>query len=498
MKKIIVIITSLVLGSIITLAVIYGVSRNKSGVPGLEHISGVRATPAFYTLDEKGKVVPLDFTGISRKVMDAVVNIQSTQARQYADRQFPGPDDDFFRFFFGPDQIPDQRQREMNPQQQIGIGSGVIIDSNGYIVTNNHVVSGASDLEVTLHDNRTYKAEVVGTDPATDLALIRIDEKNLPVIPIANSDEAQVGEWVLAVGNPFGLTSTVTAGIISAKSRSLNINSEKNSIESYIQTDAAINPGNSGGALVNLQGGLVGINSAIASPTGSYSGYGFAVSSNIVSKVIEDLIKFGTVKRGYLGIMLRNITGKFVKDKNLKVNQGAYVDSIMPEGAARKSGIAAGDVIVAVDGKTIIQSSELQEIIAEHHPGDKVNITVNRNGDTKSFDVVLKPGTESSNTASVSNLANLESVLGAQFQPVERNLAGKLGIEGGLQVKNLRPGKLKDAHIREGFIITRVNDQPVKSPDDFKRILNNRRSNGIMMEGVYENSPEKFYYAFGM
>ncbi len=499
MKKIVVVIVSLILGSIITLAVVYAVSKNRNEALRIEHVSGIKARPAFYTLDEKGNVVPLDFTGISRKVMDAVVNIQSTQTRQYAqDPRMPDSYDDFFRFFFGPDQVPDQGQRGRNPQQQIGIGSGVIIEPNGYIVTNNHVVADASELEVTLHDNRTYKAEVVGTDPATDLALIRIDEKNLPVIPIANSDEAQVGEWVLAVGNPFGLTSTVTAGIISAKSRSLNINSERNSIESYIQTDAAINPGNSGGALVNLQGGLVGINTAIASPTGSYSGYGFAVTSNMVNKVVDDLIKFGTVKRGYMGIMLRNITGKFIKEKNLKVNQGAYVDSVMPESAAIKAGIKSGDVIVAVDGRSIQQTSELQEIIAEHRPGDKVNITVNRNGDTKKFDVVLKPGNESTAISPKNSSGNLESVLGADLKPIDKNLAGKLGISGGLQVRNLRSGKLKDANVKEGFIITKVNDQPVRSLDDLKSALSIRQGNGVMVEGIYGNSGEKFYYAFGL
>lgn len=499
MKKIVIVISSVLLGSLLTLAVIYFISRDRGNGLKTERISGVPAQPAFYTLNNKGDVVPLDFTGISNKMMDAVVNIQSTQKQQQGQNQrMPESYDDFFRFFFGPDQIPDELRRDRSPRPRIGIGSGVIIDPNGYIVTNNHVISGASEVEVTLHDNRNYTAEVVGTDPATDLALIRIKEKNLPVIPIANSNNVQVGEWVLAIGNPFGLTSTVTAGIISAKSRSLNLISERNSIESFIQTDAAINPGNSGGALVNLQGGLIGINTAIASPTGSYSGYGFAVSSNIVNKVIEDIKKFGTVKRGYLGIMMRNITGKFAREEKLEVNQGAYVDSVMPESAAEKAGIKPGDIIVAVDGEKIQQSSELQEAIALHHPGDKVDITINRNGSTKKIEAVLKAGDETASGAVKNRLGNVESVLGAELAPVSNDVASKLGIEGGVQVKNLRSGKLKDANIKEGFIITKVNDQPVRNPDDLRYILNNRRGNGVMLEGMYENSREKFYYAFGL
>lgn len=507
MKKIYIITISLIVGSIITLVVIYALNAGVRKTIELEYIPETAAQNVLYTKDTEGKVVPLDFTGISRKVMDAVVNIQSTHERKYTrggqqDSPFRGFDEEFFRYFFGPDQMPQGQQRQRQPQQQMGVGSGVIINKDGYIITNNHVVANASELDITLHDNRTYKAEIVGTDPSTDLALLRIKETNLPAIPIANSNEAQIGEWVLAVGNPYGLTSTVTAGIISAKSRSLNIISDQYAVESFIQTDAAINPGNSGGALVNLQGGLIGINTAIASPTGSYSGYGFAISSNMVSKVIKDLIEFGEVRRGYLGIMLHNITGKFARDNNLKVNQGAYVDSVLRDGAAAKAGLRSGDVIVEVNDTKIRQSSELQEVIASLSPGDNISITVNRNGDTRKLKAELKGISESTRMAS--NQSNnrdeqLESLVGASFKTVDPNTAKKLGIEGGVLVTGIGPGVISNqTEMKEGFIITRVNDQPVKSISDLKNILGKRKGAGVMMEGIYENTNGKFYYAFGL
>lgn len=507
MKKFGVIILSLVLGSAVTIAVIYALSPSlrKSSVE-MEYIPESTARNVLYTKDTKGNIVPLDFTEISRKVMDAVVNIQSTQERSYAQGSQPQSpfrdfDEEFFRYFFGPEQMPKGRGQQRSPQPQMGIGSGVIINKDGYIVTNNHVVANSSELDITLHDNRTYKAEVVGTDPATDLALIRIKESNLPAIPLANSNEARIGEWVLAVGNPYGLTSTVTAGIISAKSRALNIISDQYAVESFIQTDAAINPGNSGGALVNLQGGLIGINTAIASPTGSYSGYGFAISSNMVNKVVKDLIKFGEVRRGYLGIVLHNLTGKFARDNNLKINQGAYVDSALADGAAAKAGIRSGDVIVAVDGNDVRQSSELQEIIASHSPGDNVKVTVNRKGETKQFKVTLKGRENDNKTAKLGERADekLEAILGATFKTVEKEKAKSLGLEGGVQVTSIRPGKISSqTEMREGFIITRVNDVPVRSTGDLENILQKRKSGGVMMEGVYENMKGTFYYAFGL
>lgn len=308
--------------SMATLGVFSLVTRNSNTVR-IEHISGTPSQSALYTLDENSKLVPLDFTQTAGKVVEGVVNIKSTQIYS-AGRSQEGNIPDQFRDFFG-DQFPQffgprsrgntPDNRSGNPPTRVGTGSGVIISEDGYIVTNNHVVADADDLEVTLHDNRTYKAVVVGTDPTTDLALIRIKEKGLVPVPFANSDAVKVGEWVLAVGNPFSLNSTVTAGIVSAKGRNINILKEQYAVENFIQTDAAINPGNSGGALVNLEGGLIGINTAIASPTGSYSGYGFAVPVNIVNKVVEDLIKYGVVQRGVLGIMIRSVDGNLAREK---------------------------------------------------------------------------------------------------------------------------------------------------------------------------------------
>jgi Do/DeqQ family serine protease len=503
MKKAGIVFLSLLIGSALTLAVIYAFKPGLGKTVEMEYISESSARNVLYTTDPKGNIVPLDFTEISKKVMAAVVNIQSTQTRQYAqggNPDIPEEYEEFFRYFFGPQRNPEGRQR--GPRQQMGIGSGVIINKDGYIVTNNHVVANSSELDITLHDNRTYKAEIVGTDPSTDLAVIRIKETNLPAIAIANSNDIRIGEWVLAVGNPYGLTSTVTAGIVSAKSRSLNIISDQNAVESFIQTDAAINPGNSGGALVNLQGNLIGINTAIASPTGSYSGYGFAISSNMVRKVVSDLIQYGEVRRGYLGIILHNITGKFARDNNLKVNQGAYVDSVLREGGADKAGIREGDVIVAVNGNEIRQSSELQEIIASQQPGDKVSITINRNGDTKQFKAELKGLKEGSRVAADRNNhggEELEASLGASFKNVDRNTAQKLGIIGGVQVTNLGPGKISSqTEMKEGFIITKVNDQPVRSVEELKNIFGKRKGAGVMLEGVYENTRGTFYYAFGL
>jgi Do/DeqQ family serine protease len=507
MKKFGVIIFSLVLGSAITIAVIYALSPNLRKSPvEMEYIPESTARNVLYTKDTKGNIVPLDFTEISRKVMDAVVNIQSTQERSYSQGNQPqsprGFEEEFFRYFFGPERMPEGQGRQRTPRPQMGIGSGVIINKDGYIVTNNHVVANSSELDITLHDNRSYKAEVVGTDPATDLALIRIKESNLPAIPLANSNEAQIGEWVLAVGNPYGLTSTVTAGIISAKSRALNIISDQYAVESFIQTDAAINPGNSGGALVNLQGGLIGINTAIASPTGSYSGYGFAISSNMVNKVVQDLIKYGEVRRGYLGIVLHNLTGKFARDNNIKINQGAYVDSALADGAAAKAGIRSGDVIVAVDGIDIRQSSELQEIIASQSPGDNVKVTINRKGETKQFKVTLK-GRESDKKTAANQRektdGQLETILGATFKTIEKEKAKSLGLEGGVQVTNIQQGKISSqTEMKEGFIITRVNDIPVRTTADLENIIQKRKGGGVMMEGVYENIKGTFYYAFGL
>ncbi|HLF34906.1 MAG TPA: trypsin-like peptidase domain-containing protein, partial [Cyclobacteriaceae bacterium] len=321
----------------------------------IEHIDAQPAKEILYTRNSSGEFFPVDFTGIAEKVMPAVVHIRSTvelataRAGQRSQENIPDQfrdmfGDDLFRRFFGPDfdEGPD------NHGYGVSTGSGVILNDEGYIVTNNHVIADANDIEVTLHDNRSYKASVIGADPMTDLAVIRIKEKNLPTLPLVNSDEVKVGEWVMAVGNPFNLNSTVTAGIVSAKSRNINILRDQYAIEAFIQTDAAINPGNSGGALVNLQGGLIGINTAIQSTTGAYAGYGFAVPSNLVDKVVGDILKYGNVQRGYLGVNIRSINAELARDKKLDLTEGVYVDSVLENSAAQAADVRVGDVILEV------------------------------------------------------------------------------------------------------------------------------------------------------
>ena len=364
-----------VLGSVITIGASQWIGQKNDGVR-IEHVTRVPASQVAYTTNAKGEMVPMDFTGTAEKVTKAVVHIRSTQTAnsRRSQQEIPEQFRQFFQFDPGP----------QGPSQSTG--SGVLINKDGYIVTNNHVVDGADVVEVTLYDNRELKAEVIGTDPDTDLAVIKINEKDLPYLSFVNSDESKVGEWVLAVGNPFNLNSTVTAGIISAKGRNIGIinsgsrDQSRTAIESFIQTDAAINPGNSGGALVDLQGGLLGINTAIASPTGSYSGYGFAVPSNIVSKVVEDLLAFGTVQRGWLGVQVQNVNGDVAREFNLAVKEGAYVAEFPEKSAAKEAGLKEGDVVIKLDGTPIKSSTALIEYIGKKRPGDKIEVVVNRKG----------------------------------------------------------------------------------------------------------------------
>ncbi len=496
---------------VVSLGVIWGAPEIVSGSKTLkiEHLNGVPTKGSMYTLNDNNEIVPLDFTDVSEKVMDAVVHIKSTQTGDYSSRQpqqLPDPFRDFFRddffdqFFGRPD---DQRQYRFEspqpdlPQVRVGTGSGVIINDEGYIVTNNHVISNADDIEVTLHDNRTYKATVIGIDPSTDLALIQIKEKNLPSLAFVNSDEVRVGEWVLAVGNPFNLNSTVTAGIISAKSRNINILSDQYAIESFIQTDAAINPGNSGGALVNLQGGLVGISTAIASPTGAYAGYGFAVPSNMVNKVMEDLLKYGIVQRGYLGVTIRSVDGNLAKEKSLESTRGVFIDSVAENSAAMDGGIKVGDVVIEIDDIEVNNAPELQEIIARHRPGDKINLKIARGSKTLDLKVELK-NREGEAKFLAKNRVEILNVLGAEFEDVEKDVAKKLDIDGGVRVKKLYAGKLtKHTDIREGFIITKVDGQQIKNTEELTKALENKKG-GVMIEGVYEDRPGQYYYAFGL
>ncbi len=367
MKKFIKLMAASVIGSAITISIFLLTGMNKTNHQSFYKIADVPSKKAVFSVKENGEVVPLDFTKISKDVMDAVVHIKSSKKVSGKNqRYFFSPDpfgdmfgDDFLRHFFGepPEQKAPNNKKE-KPFMEMGVGSGVIISSKGYIVTNNHVIDDADDIEVSLHNNEVYKAKVVGTDPSTDLAILQIKKDGLHAIPLGNSDNVEVGEWVLAVGNPFNLNSTVTAGIVSAKGRDINIINDKSAIEAFIQTDAAINPGNSGGALVNLNGELIGINTAIASPTGAYAGYGFAIPVNIVNKVVQDIMKYGVVQRAYLGVLIRGIDGSFAKEKGLDVNEGAYVDSLTAKSAAAEAGIKAGDVIVEVNGTPITRTAD--------------------------------------------------------------------------------------------------------------------------------------------
>ncbi|MCB0636737.1 MAG: Do family serine endopeptidase [Lewinella sp.] len=454
---------------------------------------------AAYTVNSDGDAVPLDFTRVAEDVKSAVVHIRSTITVTDESAGMPGNSplfpDDLFRQFFGPG-LKQAVPRE--PQVQTGSGSGVIISTDGYIVTNNHVVDGASELEVTLSDQRTYPATVIGTDPSTDLALVKIDEKDLPALAFVDSDQIKVGEWVLVVGNPFNLNNTVTAGIVSAKGRNINILHEQFAVESFIQTDAAINPGNSGGALVNLNGGLVGINTAIASPTGTYAGYGFAIPANIVQKVIEDLMQYGEVQRGVLGVMIRTVNSELKAEKNLKTNTGAYVDSLLSSSAAAEAGLQIGDVIVGVGDQVIQNSPELQEQIARHRPGDKVAIKVNRDGRERTFEVTLS-NTNGGQELIAAEMSPTERALGLQLQDMDGEAANELGLDAGVKVAKLYPGKLRqNTNLQEGFIITHVDGRPVKDKAGLLDYLN-RKKGGVMLEGIYPDNPRQtYYYAFGM
>ena len=466
-----------------------------------------------YAANTDGEIVPLDFTKTTDKVLDAVVHIQAKRKYPhngngtYQYRQLPDPFREFFdgspfgQFFQRPNQLQPERQKEnenKTPQLvPMGTGSGVVINENGYIITNNHVIDEADEIEVTLHNNTTYKANIVGTDPSTDLALLQIKAEDLTVLPLVNSDDVNVGEWVLAVGNPFSLNSTVTAGIVSAKARNININKDKFAVESFIQTDAAINPGNSGGALVNLNGDLIGINTAIASRTGTYNGYGFAVPSNIVGKVVEDLLNYGVVQRGMLGINIATLNAQLAKEKDIKLSQGVYVANLQEDGAADKAGIKAEDVITAIDGKTVHTSPELQELIARKRPGDEVTVTLVRNGKEKDINVVLESRTGATKIKKKEHQMLL-NMLGANLEEIDRDTAKKLNISDGVKVTELFAGKLrKETEIEEGFIITHIDGRKVKTVDDVIKALENKQG-GTMLEGIYEDVPGKRYYAFGL
>lgn len=427
-----------------------------------------------------------EFVSAAEASVNAVVHI-TTQSRENQITYDP-----FHQYFFGQPQ----------PRIQKGSGSGVIIDKEGFIVTNNHVVTGAEKIEVILNDKRTYTAELVGADPQTDLALIKIKETNLPYLPYGNSDNVKVGEWCLAVGNPFNLNSTVTAGIVSAKGRNINILESDPSngvfpIESFIQTDAAVNPGNSGGALVATTGELIGINAAIASANGAYIGYSFAIPVNIVKKVVSDLAEFGTVQRAFIGVSIRDIDSKFAADRGLKSLAGVYVNGLSENGSAETAGVQIGDVITKVENYQVHNVAELQEQVGKYRPGDKVSVTITRGDKEITLPVVLK--NKEGNVSVIKRESPVETPvlsLGASFEKVTIEEMSKLKINHGVKIKKLNNGKLAGAGIREGFIITSIDKKKISSVDDVENALKNKQG-GVLIEGVYPNGM-RAYYGFGM
>ena len=424
---------------------------------------------------------PFDFTYAAEKCVHSVVHIKTEKQQEEYYRSNP-----LYEYFYGPSQPKRERPA-------IGIGSGVIVSEDGYIVTNNHVIDGADNIEVMLNDKRKFQAELIGKDPSTDIALLKIDAGDLPYLSYGNSDELLLGEWVLAIGNPYNLTSTVTAGIVSAKSRSLNIISDQYRIEAFIQTDAALNQGNSGGALVNIEGELVGINTAILSSSGAYAGNSFAVPINIVKKVVRDLIEFGEVQRAMLGVTIQTVNADLAEENDLKSIKGVYIEALVEEGAAKEAGMKEGDIIIGVNGEEVNSAPELQERIFEYRPKDEVKISVIRDGKKKHFDVVLR---NKYGSKSVVKAGDKLEIFGAQFAEVDNKLMKQLGIRYGVQITKLGQGKFSNAGIKEGFIILKINNKSIEKISDVKEIINNI-DGGVYIEGVYPNGMVA-YYAFGV
>ena len=492
MKNIITPVISAVIASLITVAAFYYFIGGE-----FREVSVAADTSPAYSVnysknnDNGTAAAPFDFTYAAEKSTPAVVHITSTQEAQAYNNQQQGEVPEFFRDFFG-----DRYRQQQQPRPRVGTGSGVVISSDGYIVTNNHVVADADELTVVLVDNRSYVATVVGLDPTTDLALIKIEEDGLPYLNFANSDDVKVGQWVAAVGNPFRLNSTVTAGIVSATGRNINILREQQyAIESFIQTDAAVNPGNSGGALVDVDGDLIGINSAIASPTGAYAGYAFAVPANIAKKVVADLRDYGSVQRGFLGVSIQEVNAQLAEEFDLSTNQGVYVANTFEEGSAAAAGIEQGDVIVQVDERTINRTSDLLSYIGRKRPGDEVDVTVLRDGDRETFTMTLKSLEGGTKLAERGNSEALQE-LGAEFRELTAEQADEYGLDGGVQVIKTFAGKFRQQGVRPGFVITSIAGKPVRSIEDLTEIVDSENG-GVLVEGIYPDKPEELQY-YGM
>lgn len=461
---------------------------NAQYVSGNSNLSAVVAQPV--SMPNALPAGNMDFTYAAEHTVNAVVHISTAFTQKSSSY------DDFFGEFldhlYGIQRTPKQNQRQV-----LGFGSGVILSEDGFIVTNNHVVEGAEFIDVILNDKRTYEAKIVGRDPSTDLALIKVEEHNLPYIEYGNSDAVRVGEWVLAVGNPFNLTSTVTAGIVSAKARNIQILSDQGggTIESFIQTDAAVNRGNSGGALVNVSGQLIGINAAIASGSGYYTGYSFAIPINIVKKVVSDLMLYGELQRAYIGISMREVDAELAKEKGLSRVEGIYVADVVKDGAAAAVGIRSGDVIMKIDDEAINSSARLLEIIGQKTPGDVVNLTVIRNGNKNVYSVTLLNINNNTEVVKKDNIVFVND-FGIGLTKVSEKTCQDLSIDGGARIEKISQGIIANVGIQRGFIITAIDKQKVSSPADAERLLK-QSDGGILIEGVYPNG-KRMYYGIGV
>jgi Do/DeqQ family serine protease len=438
-------------------------------------------------ISDSAYLVPegLNFVHAAELVTPTVVHIKSTMSATAQNNPYRSPFEDMFKDFFG----DENGGSNGAPRQAQSAGSGVIIAEGGYIVTNNHVIDNASEIEVTLHDNREYKGTLVGTDPNTDIAVIKIDEKDLPFVRFGDSDKVRIGEWVLAVGNPFELTSTVTAGIVSAKGRNIGILRERYGIESFIQTDAAVNPGNSGGALVNLRGELIGINTAIATPTGTYAGYSFAVPVSLVKKVVDDLVEYGVVQRAVLGIEIVN-----VNDPRLEADvdelTGVYVNNVYEKSAAELAGLKEGDVITEINKTKVTNVAELQDLVARNRPGDVVDVTYIRDGKTKTVSAKLK---NPDNEVKIVRKDDAYSIEGASLRNATEDELKEYEVQNGIIIENIGNGKWKDAGIKDGFLIISINNRPLTNINELRAMLRDSSGDGILLKGKYPDGKEAYY-----
>ena len=494
--------TKIILGSVALVAVSAGVSgltayalmpEEQNKTLAFDEVFQPNPNTRLAALDAT-QMQPVDLTGAAESSVHAVVHIKSTQESKTQTVRVRDPFYEFFGDMFG---NRNGQQRQVQTPEKVGFGSGVIISKDGYIVTNNHVIDKADVISVKLNDGREFKGRIIGTDPSTDLALVKIEGEDLPTIPVGDSDQLKIGEWVLAVGNPFNMASTVTAGIVSAKARSLGV--YNNGVESFIQTDAAINQGNSGGALVNARGELVGINSVLYSPTGAYSGYGFAIPTSIMTKVIADLKEYGTVQRAMLGIkgtpiddeqqLMDDKTKEQVKE--LGASEGVWVREIV-EGGSAAGILQENDVIVGIDGKRVKNFAGLQEALAQHRPGDKVKVKVIRNKQEKEVELLLK---NEQGTTKVVKDTGME-ILGAAFRELSDDVKRQLHLNSGVEVTGVTDGKMKEFGVRKGFIILKANGQTVKTVEQLEAIVKEATRSTepvLFLNGIFPSGKRAYY-----